>query len=205
MGVLYAAGEHVRQSYGLAARWYTLAAKQGVAAALYNLAFLHFRGLGVDRDPVRAVQLLEQAAEHGMTDAAWALYRQYSGGEYLPVDSEEATDWLMRAAELGKTEAAQLLIKQLGSTQVGAPPTERVVELLAKCAGQSPADVQASLGLLYFEGKHVPQDQGQALHWFTRAAEGGNAFAQAWLGDVHIQGLGVKVDRDNAARRLGAG
>ena len=46
------------------------------------------------------------------------------------------------------------------------------------------ADAQGELGLLYFEGKHVGQNRTQAVHWFTRAAQDGNAFAQAWLGDV---------------------
>jgi TPR repeat protein len=41
---------------------------------------------------------------------------------------------------------------------------------------------------MFFEGKHVEQNQAQALRWFTRAAQGGNAFAQAWLGDILVQG-----------------
>jgi TPR repeat protein len=37
---------------------------------------------------------------------------------------------------------------------------------------------------LFYEGRHVPADAERAVRWITRAAEHGNAFAQAWLGDV---------------------
>jgi TPR repeat protein len=36
------------------------------------------------------------------------------------------------------------------------------------------------------------------MRWFTRAAHGGNAFAQAWLGDILVHGRGVPVDRNEA-------
>jgi TPR repeat protein len=51
---------------------------------------------------------------------------------------------------------------------------------------------------LYFEGHQVARDERLALHWFSRAAQGGNAFAQAWFGDIFIRGQGVPVDRDAA-------
>jgi TPR repeat protein len=52
--------------------------------------------------------------------------------------------------------------------------------------------------LLYFEGTQVAADPARALRWFTRSAQGGNAFAQAWLGDVLTRGQGVVADRDAA-------
>jgi TPR repeat protein len=37
-------------------------------------------------------------------------------------------------------------------------------------------------------------DAKLALRWFHRAAHGGNAFAQAWLGDTYASGQGVEVN-----------
>jgi hypothetical protein len=39
-----------------------------------------------------------------------------------------------------------------------------------------------------------------ALRWFHRAASGGSAFAQAWLGDAYATGQGVKADPAEAAK-----
>jgi TPR repeat protein len=106
---------------------------------------------------------------------------------------------LVRAAQLGSPAAACLLAQRLERADPSIPPAERIVELLASCAARGHADAQAMLALLYFQGKHVQEDQGLAMHWFTRAAQRGNAFAQAWLGDILIRGQGVAVDRDAAA------
>ncbi len=49
------------------------------------------------------------------------------------------------------------------------------------------------------EGRRVPRDESAGAGWLTRAADGGNAFAQAWLGDAHIKGDVVASDPARAA------
>ena len=46
-------------------KWYTLAAEQGDADALYNLGICYSRGLGVPRDIERALELHFKAAQQG--------------------------------------------------------------------------------------------------------------------------------------------
>jgi TPR repeat protein len=46
--------------------------------------------------------------------------------------------------------------------------------------------VQSYLGVMYDTGKGVSQDQKQAVHWFTKAAEQGLADAQNNLGVIYI-------------------
>ena len=75
-----------------------------------------------------------------------------------------------------------------------APPKERVVTVLARSASRGDAAAQAKLALWYLEGKHGVHDAQLALRWFKRAARGGNAFAQAWLGDTYATGQGLKAD-----------
>ena len=199
LGTQYATGEHVARNHVTAARWYAEAAQKGDPTGRYNLAFLHFRGLGVPQDAVRAVTLLEQAAAAGSTDAAWALHRQFDTGEYVPANTQKATEWLMRAAELGSAAAACALVDALAAENSGTPAAERVVNLVEACAVRGDPVAQARLGLLYLEGVQRVNDPEMALCWFTRAAQGGNAFAQAWMGDALVRGgQGVDVDRDAA-------
>lgn len=53
------------------------------------------------------------------------------------------------------------------------------------------ADAQFNLGLMYFNGTGVPQDDQAALRWFRMAADQGDAFAQFALGNMYFMGRGV--------------
>jgi TPR repeat protein len=200
LGILHSRGDLVRKDFRAAARWYAEAAGNGEPAGSYYLAFLFFRGLGVGQHAGRGVRLLEQAAEGGSVQAAWALYTQYLGDQYLPADPVRALHWLWRAAELGSAAAACLLAQRVEQGELAAAAAS-VAELLEACAARGDADAQTRLGIWYSEGTHVALNQRLAMRWFKLGAQGGNAFAQAWLGDVFLHGRGVIVeDREMALR-----
>ena len=47
---------------------------------------------------------------------------------------------------------------------------------------------------MYVNGNGVPQDYEQAVKWFTKAAEQGDANAQSILGRFYAGGIGVPQD-----------
>lgn len=53
---------------------------------------------------------------------------------------------------------------------------------------------QYELGRLFFEGRGVPQDYRESVHWYRTAADQGFARAQSSLGFMYEQGLGVPRD-----------
>ena len=53
---------------------------------------------------------------------------------------------------------------------------------------------QYELGRLFFEGRGVPQDYRESLHWYRAAADQAYAPAQSSLGFMYEQGLGVPRD-----------
>ncbi|HLJ48233.1 MAG TPA: tetratricopeptide repeat protein [Bryobacteraceae bacterium] len=55
-------------------------------------------------------------------------------------------------------------------------------------------NAQFNIGLMYFDGKGVPQDFEKAVEWFRRAANQGYAKAQKNLGEMYYSGKGVKRD-----------
>ena len=57
----------------------------------------------------------------------------------------------------------------------------------------SPA-AQFNLGVLYDQGKGVPQDDALAMQWYRKAAEQGLPQAQINLGIMYEQGQGMKAD-----------
>jgi TPR repeat protein len=56
------------------------------------------------------------------------------------------------------------------------------------------ATAQYNLGVMYAEGRGVPQDDEEAAKWFRLAAEQGNAGAQNNLGVMYANGHGVPRD-----------
>ena len=67
-------------------------------------------------------------------------------------------------------------------------------------AEQGDAHAQFNLGLMYSNGKGVPQEYGEAARWYRRAAEQGDAHAQFNLGVMYSNGKGVPQDYGEAAR-----
>ena len=61
-------------------------------------------------------------------------------------------------------------------------------------ADQGQPRAQFLLGLLYYDGKGVPQDYPEAVKWFQQSADRGYARAQHNLGEMYATGQGVKRD-----------
>ena len=58
-------------------------------------------------------------------------------------------------------------------------------------AEQGDVTAQSVLGIMYYNGEGVPQDNMKAVHWFTKAAEQGEVKAQSLLGIMYYKGEGV--------------
>jgi len=65
------------------------------------------------------------------------------------------------------------------------------LRLLRPLADQGDPGAQFSVGLMYRNGKGVPQDLGEAVKWYRRAADQGNPLAQYNLGVMYDAGRGV--------------
>ena len=61
-------------------------------------------------------------------------------------------------------------------------------------AERSNAQAQFSLGMMYHQGRGVPQDDKEAAAWWGKAAEQGHAEAQDNLGFRYARGQGVPQD-----------
>ena len=79
-----------------------------------------------------------------------------------------------------------------------------VAALLTLAAGKDSsvedAEAQYDLGLKYYNGEGVPEDDAEAMRWFRMAAEQGYADAQFRLARMYYNGAGVSKDDAEAAR-----
>jgi hypothetical protein len=109
MGLIYADGKGVEQSYEMARRLYELSASQGYAAAQFSLGLMYHHGLGVDQSYERAVEYMEAAARQGMAAAQSNLGESYYLGRGVAQSKEEARKWWTKAAAQGEMNAIKHL------------------------------------------------------------------------------------------------
>lgn len=72
------------------------------------------------------------------------------------------------------------------------------LDALRKLAEQGDPAAEFALGARYATGEQVKQDYGEAVRWFTRAADRGHILAQATLGAYYWAGRGVQPDLTKA-------
>nr|WP_236638423.1 tetratricopeptide repeat protein [Mangrovicoccus ximenensis] len=85
---------------------FTRAAEAGSPVAEFELGKLYEKGIGVDPDPARALELYRQSAAQEFPDALNDLgYLYFQGGLGLPVDRRRALAYFERAADQRHPEA----------------------------------------------------------------------------------------------------
>jgi len=80
-------------------------------AALRNVALMLRKGEGVGKDPKKALEKMERAADLGLVTAQADLGEMLAGGEAGPPDVAAAVPWLTSAAAAGHPIAAFALAK----------------------------------------------------------------------------------------------
>jgi TPR repeat protein len=89
---------------------------------------------------------------------------------------------------------------QKGLTAAQSGDFEIVLREWTPLAKQGDVHAQYLLGLMYAEGKGVPQDYKSALKWYSIAAEQGDAPAQYQLAVMYDKGVGVRLNQKTAMK-----
>jgi TPR repeat protein len=97
----------VPQNQAEAVKWFSKAARQGLADAQYNLGVMYYRGTGITQNYPEALKLYSQAAQRGHTLAQYNLGLMYLAGNSVPKDSVKAYMWLSLAAGQKVPEAVK--------------------------------------------------------------------------------------------------
>ncbi|PQM54942.1 MAG: sel1 repeat family protein, partial [Rhodobacteraceae bacterium] len=76
-------------------------AERGHPRSLYNIAYMHFNGLGLEQNVNEAFKFYEQAAEKGFPMAFHQIGFYFDNGIDRDVNVQEAVKWYEKAAEKG--------------------------------------------------------------------------------------------------------
>ena len=138
---------------------------------LYLSGFVFRDGLGsVAVDLPRATGCFKQAAEAGHVGAMYETAWMYGEGDEANINLIEALEWMKKAAAQGHENANKYLSEY----------EEKAAELSDQERGN----------YYYFTRK----DYTEAVRWYKKAAEDGDAYSQFLLGFMYRRGQGVEKD-----------
>ena len=105
VGVRFAEGRGVPQSYEEAAKWYDRAAQAGVVPGMFRLGTLYEKGLGLKKDWEIARRHYMQAAERGNAKAMHNLAVLDADGGTRGANYKSASLWFRKAADRGVADS----------------------------------------------------------------------------------------------------
>ena len=138
-----------------------------------------------------AAEALRPLAEAGNTEAQHALGLVLEFGLNQPT---EAATWYQRAANVGHLESMNSLGALYYDGRGVQQDLVRAKNLYAAAALKGHATAQYNLALMFGQAKGGPRDNKAMVAWLTRAAESGLDRAQAQLGRLYLEGIGVPAD-----------
>lgn len=94
-----------RAEYATALKELSGPVKEGDPLALYVLAKMYGAGLGVEKNPIQAVEYYRLAAEQNDSGSQYELGTALALGDGVKQDIAEAVKWLLIAAHNGDTNA----------------------------------------------------------------------------------------------------
>lgn len=191
-------------------KWYRMAADKGNAFAMNAIGEMTEKGKGIAHNDGEACKWYEKAADAGNPDAIIPTARCYDLGKTGKPDKAaaakwfakaslmglpEAEAWIENAAKNGNPTAARELAdaiskKKLGSSDPKASNKALGLYRLAAENGDVPAMVamgESYSGMNWISGD-IDKDYDQAMVWFDKAAQHGDAGGYYGIGKMYLSG-----------------
>ena len=199
IGLLYFKGEKgAVKDYAKAKKWFSKAAEKGNAAAMCNLGWLCFNGLGGEKNVTKALSLYKNAAVKGDAQAATNLGYVYLNGKVVKKDHKKAREWFSKAVEKGNAAAIMQLGWMYSKGMGGEKNYEKAREYYKKGADLGNSNCMAVLGTLNLWGKGGTKNFTKARDWYLKAAAKGNPASMMRLGTIYAYGYGVPQNIEKA-------
>jgi TPR repeat protein len=114
---------------------------------------------------------------------------------FIALGAESGIEKLRKKAEAGDAEAQYFL----GSKLTFRYDKEKI-NWYRLAAEQGHVLAQFAVGVVYYQGRGVPQDYREAAKWYRKAAEQGFVLAQGELAEMYDKGEGVPEDDQEAVK-----
>lgn len=172
LGRIYGNGWGVARDYAQSRQFFEVAAPH-YPRAVDALAWLYRRGRGVPKNPLRAIQLFEQAAQNGIPNAFWSLRDIYWNGEGVAKDEVKACQY----ADAGIQSGERGLLNNLGlcyEKGIGRQKDiSKAVALFDEAAANGDVVAMVNAARYYRGSQGVPQNCEKAFDYLGRAMNRG--------------------------------
>jgi TPR repeat protein len=167
----------------------------------YNLGKNFLHGRGVEKNPEKALEHFQKAAELGHIEAPGAIGYFYSVGLLVDKDEGKAAEFFQKGSEKGSALAKFNLGRLYIDGKGGLSDAEKGVDLMEAAAALGLPEAHAALAETYFLGlfndQHLP-DYAKAVPHVKAAAASGEPAAINMLGVMKQSGLGLEKDEKGA-------
>ena len=183
IAVLYSGSETGTRQYAQAAKWFSMAAKQGNGDALRKLGFLYLKR----QNSAEAVKCFREAAHRGDATSQLLMGSLNVLGREVLQNYAEAIIWFRMAAAQGVATA----LYNLGTLYHDRHNHAEAVRHFRAAAEQGLPLAQFNLGLRYAEGRLVPRDDVRAYMWISLAV----ARSRSERRDKYVEGRELLITR----------
>ena len=195
---MYYDGLGVSRNREMSVEWLRKSAEQGITQAQIYLGEAYEKAEGVNYDRQQALKWYMSAADAGSIEAYYKIGAMLSNSNYNKGDFSECIRYLLIAADKNHMEA-QNLLGQIYET--GLYANQKIIDLVEaqkfyrKSANLGLAKSQYALGMLYRDGKGLPEDLTEAMKWFQKSALQNNSDAMYQIGRFYAEGEGVQKNK----------
>lgn len=166
-------------------------ALQGDPAAQTLVAEIYSRGLGVQRDPIRAAEFYEKAAEQNVPEALFQFAMMLLEDSPEFNDAERGYDLMKRAAEAGHRLAQFNLAQMIVARSTTESGLAQAAVYYEKAAEAGLPDAQYAMAQLYRTGRGGKAvDPEKARLWLEKAAAQNFDTAQIEFGTELVESNG---------------
>ena len=180
------------------------AADKGDAKAQFEVARDYSKGIGVNKDRVKAAKYARQAADQGNADAEILLGSFYGRGMGVPRNMTNAIAWYRKAADQGSA-LAQYAMGNFYATGRGVTrDMDQAIQWYQKACAQHQAEAEDALGKIYlvptdgYGNKYLNYPEARRL--LQLAVADGSVPAMNDLGVLYDNGYGVPANAQEAVK-----
>ena len=161
----------------------------------YYLGVIMFRGdCNQVENKEAGLELIQLAAESGVTKAERDMGRIYEYGLTVEADIVEALKWYELAAEHGEARSQWRVGMAYLHGEARESNSERAIEYFRKSANNGYVAAIVSMGVMYASGDGVEQDFVRAREFYQQAADHESPTAMKNLAVMYANGEDVDVD-----------
>ena len=184
-------GEGMPKDEKKAFEWIEKSAEQGNTDAITSMGYFHFNGIVVKKSEAKALEWFRRGAAAGSAKSQLNLGLMLRQGKAIERNHEESLEWLDKAASSGDPDAVATVgqVYFLGDALM-MPDREKAYPLVLKAAEAGNPACQNKMGIICRQGLGPEaryKDREQAMLWFRRSAEQGDAKGQSNL--AHLMGV----------------